>query len=65
MNQPPAEPSRAIVPGGGTLTMDQVIRIVTVATRQPREPLEEQRGMIERALKLMMVAAIQRQHTYG
>ena len=25
MNQPPAEPSRAADPGGGTLTMDQVI----------------------------------------
>ena len=25
MNQPPAEPSRATDPGGGTLTMDQVI----------------------------------------
>ena len=24
-NQPPAEPSRAADPGGGTLTMDQVI----------------------------------------
>ena len=32
--------------------MDQVIQIVTVATRQPRESSEEQRGMIERALKL-------------
>ena len=52
MNQPPAEPSRVADPGGGTLTMDQVIRIVTAATRQAREPPEEQRGMIERALKL-------------
>ena len=25
MNQPPTEPSRAVDPGGGTLTMDQVI----------------------------------------
>ena len=33
MNQPPAEPSRASDSGGGTLTMDQVIQIVTVATR--------------------------------
>ena len=41
MNQPPAEPSRAADPGGGTLTIDQVIGIVTAATRQPREPLEE------------------------
>ena len=32
--------------------MDQVIQIVTVATRQPREPPEEQRGMIKHALKL-------------
>ena len=32
--------------------MDQVIQIVTEATRQLREPPEEQRGMIERALKL-------------
>ena len=32
--------------------MDQVIHIVTAATRQAREPLEEQRGIIERALKL-------------
>ena len=36
MNQPPAEPSRAADPGGGTLTMDQVIQIVTIATRQTR-----------------------------
>ena len=50
MNQPPAEPSRVADPGGGTLTMDQVIQIVTAATRQAREPSEEQRGMIERAL---------------
>ena len=52
MNQPLAEPSRASNPSGGTLTMDQVIQIVTAATRQTREPPEEQRGMIERALKL-------------
>ena len=32
--------------------MDQVIQIVTTSTRQAREPPEEQRGMIERALKL-------------
>ena len=32
--------------------MDQVIQIVTTATRQAREPPKEQRGMIERALKL-------------
>ena len=32
--------------------MDQVIQIVTAATRQLREPPEEQRGMIERTLKL-------------
>ena len=36
MNQPLAEPSRVANPGVGTLTMDQVIQIVTVATRQPR-----------------------------
>ena len=41
MNQPSAEPSRAADPGGGTLTMDQVIQIVTAATRQVREPPEE------------------------
>ena len=52
MNQPPAEPSRAADPGGDTLTMDQVIQIVTAATRLVREPSEEQRSMIERALKL-------------
>ena len=52
MNQPPAEPSRAADLGGGTLTMDQVIQIVTATTCQVREPPEEQRGMIERALKL-------------
>ena len=40
MNQPPAEPSRAADPGGGALMMDQVIHIVTVATRQPWESLE-------------------------
>ena len=50
MNYPPAEPSRAAERGGGTLTMDQVIQIVTAATRQTRESSEEQRGMIERAL---------------
>ena len=32
--------------------MDQVIQIVTTTTCQLREPPEEQRGMIERALKL-------------
>ena len=32
--------------------MDQVIQIVTAATRQVQEPPEEQRGMIECALKL-------------
>ena len=47
MNQPPVEPLRTADPGGGTLMMDQVIHIVTVATRQPQESLEEQRGMIE------------------
>ena len=52
MNHPPAEPSRAADPGGCTLTMDQVIQIVTAATCQTQEPLEDQRGMIERALKL-------------
>ena len=52
MNQPPTEPSRVADLGDGTLTMDQVIQIVTTATRQLREPPEEQRGMIERALKL-------------
>ena len=52
MNQPPTEPSRVADPRGGTLTMDQVIQIVTAATRQPWEPPEEQGGMIERALKL-------------
>ena len=31
MNQPPVEPSRAADPGGGTLTMDKVIQIVTAA----------------------------------
>ena len=50
MNQPPAEPSRAADPSGGTLTMDQVIQIVTVANRQTRESSKEQRGIIERAL---------------
>ena len=52
MNQPPAEPSRVADPGGGTLMMDQVIQIVTTANRQLREPPEEQRGMIELAVKL-------------
>ena len=52
MNQPPAEPSRAADPRGGTLTMDQVIQIVTAATCQPWDPPEERKGMIERALKL-------------
>ena len=47
MHQPLAEPSRAADPRGGTLTMDQVIQIVTVANRQTRESPEEQRGMIE------------------
>ena len=69
MNQPPAEPLRAADPGGGTLTMDQVIQIVTAATRQVREPPKEQRGMIECALnqglKFMIVPATQRQGTYG
>ena len=32
--------------------MDQVMHIVTAANRQTRESLDEQRGMIERALKL-------------
>ena len=41
MNQPPVEPSRVADLGGGTLTMDQVIQIVTVATRQAQEPQEE------------------------
>ena len=52
MHQPPTKPSRAAYPRGGTLMMDQVIQVVTVATRQPRESPEEKRGMIERALKL-------------
>ena len=51
MNHPLAEPSRVANPGVGTLTMDQVIQIVTIATRQTRESSEDQRGMIERALK--------------
>ena len=50
MNQPLAEPSRAADPRGSTLTMDQVIQIVTAATRQTQESPEEQSGMIERAL---------------
>ena len=41
MNQPPVEPSRVANPGGGTLTMDKVIQIVTAANRQTRESLEE------------------------
>ena len=41
INQPSIEPSRAADPGGGTLTMDQVIQIVIVATRQLRESPEE------------------------
>ena len=69
MNKSPVEPSRAADPRGSTLTMDQVIQIVTAATRQPHEPLEKQRGMIERALKLGAKnydgTATQRQHTYG
>ena len=52
MNLPPAEPSRAADPGVGTLTMDQVIQIVTAATHQTRESSEDQRSMIEHALKL-------------
>ena len=52
MNQPPAKPSRVADPGGGTLTMDQVIQIVTAANHQTRESPEEQMGMIECALKL-------------
>ena len=52
MNQPLAEPLRAANPGVGTLTMDQVIHIVTAATRQTRESSEDQKGMIERVLKL-------------
>ena len=52
MNQPPAEPSRVADLGGGTLTMDRVIHIVTAAAHQEQEPPEEQRSMIECALKL-------------
>ena len=37
----PTEPSRAADLGGGTLTMDQVIQIITAATRQAHEPPEE------------------------
>ena len=40
MHQPPVEPSRVADPGGGTLTMDKVIQIVTAANRQTQEPLE-------------------------
>ena len=54
MNQPPVEPSRAADLSGGTLTMDKVIQIVTAATRQTRESPEVQRGMIERALKIVV-----------
>ena len=36
MNQPPVEPLRAADSGGGTLTMDQVIQIVTSATVRHR-----------------------------
>ena len=50
MNQPPTEPSRAADLGVGTLTMDQVIQIVTATTRQTRESSEDQRGIIERAI---------------
>ena len=41
MNRPPVEPRRAADPGVGTLTMDQVIQIVTAATRQTRESSED------------------------
>ena len=41
MNHPQAEPLRAADPGVGTLTMDQVIQIVTAATRQTRESSED------------------------
>ena len=44
MNQPPVEPSRAADPGGSTLTINQGIQIVTVATRQTRESPKEQRA---------------------
>ena len=36
--------------GGGTLMMDQVIHIVTTATRQTRESPKEKKGTIECAL---------------
>ena len=49
MNQP-QQNHRGPQIGSGTLTMDQIIQIVTAATHQTRESLEEQRGMIERAL---------------
>ena len=52
MNQPLTEPSRVADLGGGILTMNQVIKIVIAATRQTRESLKEQKGMIECALKL-------------
>ena len=41
INQAPAEPLRAADPGVGTLMMDQVIQIVTAATRQTRESSED------------------------
>ena len=50
MHQPPAKPSRAADLGGGTLTIDYVIQIVTEATLQTWEPPEEHRCMIECAL---------------
>ena len=34
INQPPAEPSGVANPGVGIVTMDQVIQIITAATRQ-------------------------------
>ena len=40
MNQPPTKPSRAAERDGGTLTMDQVIQIVTAAIRQTRDSSE-------------------------
>ena len=36
MNQPLVEPSRVADPRGGTLTIDRVIQIVTITTRQAR-----------------------------
>ena len=38
--------------------MDQVIQIVTAATRQVREPPEEQRGMIERLDRVSEIYAV-------